>query len=138
MQYNQTNKIYQRTDRDGLYQRTNRDGLYHRDIGLPVSAKKFQIGEIKLIYSMHARFEAQADRYQLISLPTVLDTNKATLIEVEILGGRLNKLVWRANYSEVFDLIIVLGASGTVKTVWLNLKSDTHKTLDRSKYRKVS
>jgi hypothetical protein len=103
-----------------------------------VSATKFKIGEIKLVYSIHARYEAKVDRYQPIELPTVLDTNKATLIEVEIAEGRLNKLVWRASYSSVFDLIIVLGSSGTVKTVWLNLKSDTHKTLDRSKYRKVS
>lgn len=115
-----------------------RDGLYHTNLGLPVKADKLKIGEIKLEYSIHAKQAALNDKYGQIKLPEVLNTNKSECIEVEILCGRINKLVFRTNYTNCLDLIIVLGSSGTVKTVWLNLKTDTHKTLDRTKYQRVA
>jgi hypothetical protein len=38
----------------------------------------------------------------------------------------------RAPYDNVNDLVIVILASGKVKTVWKNRRSDTHATLNRS------
>ena len=111
------------------------DGLYHKDIGLPIAASKFRIGNIPLVYSLHAMFEAKKDRYDVINLPKMLDTNSATVIELEIKNKRINKIVFRVNYSAVFDLVVVLSSSMYVKTVWLNKKTDQHKTLNKTLYK---
>ena len=44
------------------------------------------------------------------------------------------KQVWRQPLDEQRDLVLVISSSGYVRTVWVNLRSDKHATLDSAKY----
>lgn len=85
-------------------------------------------------YGDHARFEAQVDRYGKIALPKTLDLSKMKVIEVEVIDGRVTKILFRGSLDATRDLCIVLTSDMYVKTVWVNLKSDNHRTLNRAKY----
>jgi hypothetical protein len=108
-----------------------RDGLYHRDIGMPPI--NFGVKELELTYSRHAMSEC-VDRYSWVNPPDILILSKAVLIEVEITAGRVTKGLFRMSYDAMHDLCLVVKPDGFVKTLWLNHKLDTHKTLDGSKY----
>lgn len=91
----------------------------------------------KLFYSFHAYNASKSDRYGDIKLPEYF-LGQGSLIETEIeLTGsaiKVVKQVWRTSYDSMKDLSLVIMFSGKVKTVWLNMKNDLHKTLDLSKY----
>lgn len=95
-----------------------------------------KFGVIDLNYSNHALQAANNDRYGNIDLPDSVDTNKAKLIELEVVNNRyLSKIVYRMEYDSEYDIcIVIIPERWFVKTVWLNRKSDKHRTLDRSKY----
>jgi len=122
----------------------NQDGLYHRDVGFPKNwvellPRNFRPTNIKLTYGSHARKEALSDKYGSIELPQTLAFNKDALylFEIEIKDGKVVKLGVRKSHDELNDLIIIFQPNdGFVRTVWLNRKEDSHKTLDTSKYRK--
>lgn len=107
--------------------------LYHTEIGLP---KWFTAPACTVSprYGDHARFEAQVDRYGKIQLPKTIDLSKFKVIEVGAEGQRVTKILFRGSLDAKRDLCIVLQPDGYAKTVWVNLKSDTHRTLDRSRY----
>jgi hypothetical protein len=110
--------------------------LYHADAyGFPQNAQS-GARVLTLNYTYHARQAAQSDRYGAVDLPATLDTGAALLIEAEIdSGGALVKAVWRVRYDNELDLVlVVIPASATVKTVWINRHNDTHRTLDKSRY----
>lgn len=109
--------------------------LYHKDVFLPEVAKRLSFA-VLLRYGPHAKQAAKNDRYGQIDLPVSLDTRKGELIEVEVQGNRVTKTVYRLPYDNRRDLCIVLSLDGFVRTVWSNLKNDSHKTLDTSKYAK--
>ena len=112
------------------------DGLYHKDIILP--PLKLRDEYLELSYTLHAFQSAENDRYGTINLPSKINLAMAEVIEVEILNGDVEKIIVRQKYSKEYDLILVIiPRYMRVKTVWLNQVSDTHKTLDRSKYRKT-
>lgn len=115
-----------------------KDGLYHAELGLPLPETSFKLGTVGLNYSAHAKEAAQTDRYGYISLPATLDTNRSKLIEVEVLGGRIVKLVYRTRYNKEYDLVLAIALGGRVKTVWLNSVNDLHKTLNSKVYSKAS
>lgn len=108
--------------------------LYHKELGFP---KNIFIQErfVRLNYSYHSLKASLSDRYGKIDLPENITIRRNEIIELETLNDKLNKLVLRTSYNDNFDLIIVLLIQGSkVKTVWLNEKSDSHTTLDASKY----
>lgn len=108
--------------------------LYHFQVYMPDLPLNF--GKQRLNYSNHALNASRDDRYGDIQLPTVIDTNTAKVIEVEIVQDRfLSKVVYRVDYSDTHDLIVVvIPERWFVKTVWLNAKSDKHQTLNRGRY----
>lgn len=108
-----------------------KDGLYHRDVWMP-----FQIGYAAMLrYSNHARREATSDRYGHLNLPATINTQQAEVIEVEVVNGKFHKALFRMSHDTRRDIcLVVLLETGTVKTVWCNLRTDAHRTLDRSKY----
>ena len=113
--------------------------LFHYELGFPKAAK-LRFGTLELSWTKHALSECSADRYGIINPPQTLDTNTAQIIEAEIArkpNGKLftEKVVYRIPYTEVKDMVlVVIPNSGRVKTVWINVRDDTHKTLDASKY----
>lgn len=116
--------------------------LFHKDAhGLPASITNLFGRKYKLFYSHHAKLQAIQDRYGIISNPPrEIELTKDNVFEVEILNNLISKVAIRIKYDNEKDLIIVLIPeynTATVKTLWLNLSSDSHKTLDKSKYNRI-
>lgn len=108
-----------------------KDGLYHRDVWMPFTLSFATM----LRYSRHALTEAARDRYGSLSLPQTIGTHEADVIEVEVKNGKPYKALLRREHDAKRDIcLVVLLEDGFVKTVWCNLRTDAHKTLDRSKY----
>lgn len=119
---------------------TMTDGLYHAEIGLP-EGYRHPSGLVNIDYSAHARKAAGDDRYGYIPLPAAISLSRYKTVEVEILNGKVRKIVIRgallmdiAERDVIFVLMPRAGKPWFCKTVWANLKSDSHKTLDRSRY----
>lgn len=111
--------------------------LYHKEVGIP--AINLPKGKYRLDYGSHARQEATQDRFGEIELPEFLDADSAEVIEVEVERGIVQKILYRFKLDGQRDVCMpVIPRTGAmfVKTVWVNLRSDKHKTLDRSKYAK--
>lgn len=100
-----------------------------------------------LEYGPHARRAALNDRFgQLASVPLAHEFTRDEIFEVEVERGEIVKFCARlregfsANTGLQIDLILVCMKSVRtrgalfVKTLWLNLRSDVHRTLDKSKY----
>lgn len=111
--------------------------LFHSDLGLP---KGFvpPTARVEINYGSHSRAEAMADRYGEIRLPKTLSLSRMKVIEVGVEDGRVSKILFRGRLDETRDLCIVLIPNGNkpwrCKTVWINLNTDQHKTLDKSRY----
>lgn len=109
--------------------------LFHKDVGMPRSvATPIYTGVLR--YGHHARAEAKKDRYGEIKLPEKINFDVAVLIEAEYDSDleRCVKQVWRQPLDERRDIVIVINPDGFVKTVWINLRSDKHRTLRRENY----
>ena len=114
--------------------------LFHAQKWLPPETERY-IGKVYgLKYSQHAIQAAQDDRYGKIDLkllPNSVRIEKNQIIEVETddLTGQIRKFVIRKPYDQTRDVIIVfLVPDGVVKTVWFNLRSDVHRTLNMTRY----
>lgn len=112
--------------------------LYHREVYWPIQIERISPkGNIPLIYTRHAEYAAKTDRYGKITLPDFLNCDKSLCFECEI-NNEEKKFVYRTHYDAKYDLVIVIMKSKVVgwvvKTVWLNLKSDNHKTLAKKNY----
>lgn len=111
--------------------------LYHKDVFLPKRVRGLVPDGIKeLVYSRHAMNEAKGDRFGEITLPKTLKLKECELIEVDTIE---RKFVLRKSLDNGRDLVIVVIPSANskvwgVKTVWINLADDVHKTLDKRRY----
>jgi len=106
--------------------------LYHAQIGFPPWFKA-PTHTIKPRYGSHSFSEAQIDRYGRIELPKVIDLSKYKVIEIGIEGTQVVKMLIRGQLDACRDICLVLSGD-FVKTVWVNMRLDSHRTLDRSKY----
>lgn len=118
-----------------------RERLYHFEVGFP---KDFERPEqrVKVNYGPHARREAFQDRYGAIKLPSFLTLRRFQVIEIGMVGESVSKILFRGTLDDKRDLCIVLIPNGNkpwrAKTVWVNLRTDKHKTLNVSRYEKVA
>lgn len=115
--------------------------LYHATIGIPAHVR-LPRGQFILCYSKHAEQAARTDRYGSIDqLPAYLDTRTAQVIECEVSGDRVSKILYRIRYSAELDLCLAIiptaRGAWTVKTVWANETGDRHTTLNRAAYAMV-
>jgi len=107
--------------------------LYHCLLSIPKPYRK-PVFEGVLGYSPHALHEAECDRYGHINLPERFEAKGAALIEVETVDAVVVKQLWRQRLDDSRDLVMAITCEGTVKTVWVNLRTDKHRTLDPSRY----
>lgn len=110
--------------------------LFHKDVFIPEHARR-PLHEGALRYGSHAtHVTTSGGGHEDIELPKRFAASDATLIEVELDAktGEVLKQVWRQRMNDEWDLCFPMLAGGFVKTVWLNHRSDTHKTLDKSKF----
>jgi hypothetical protein len=112
--------------------------LYHMELGFP---KNFNppTGVHELEYSRHAVEATQDDRYGAIPVLKKMNVDRLKMVELGVQDGRVSKIVYRGTLDEERDMCIVVipkpaGQKWFVKTVWINLRSDQHRTLDESKY----
>lgn len=86
-----------------------------------------------LTYSNHAIEAASNDRFGIVyNMPRTLRDFQLVEVSTEEL-----KFVVRVKLDSQRDLCLVLiprGRGWLVKTVWINLASDKHRTLQRNKY----
>lgn len=108
--------------------------LFHKDIFLPQVT--LPTGNFRMFYSFHALRAAENDRYGHIELPEFVDFSEYEIVEIEILNGRMTKILIRGTLDNKRDICLAIAAGGRVKTVWANLKTDKHRTLDATKYTK--
>lgn len=112
--------------------------LYHFQLGFPETLKIKEQYTFNLTYSKHALRAAKTDRYGGMRLPESVVIPRDSIIEVESQDGlEVDKIVFRIPYPLKDDLdlcIVVIPSKQFVKTVWFNKNTDTHPTLDRSKY----
>jgi hypothetical protein len=120
----------------GRVSRVNDMVLYHKDIGFPSDVNIPTKGKFTLNYGNHARVESYRDRYGTIDLPPTISLEDCDIIEIGVSENRLlSKLLVRRPHTPDFDICIVFHPdNGFVRTVWLNSVTDTHSTLDATKY----
>lgn len=107
---------------------------YHRDVWLPDAARGIQFATL-LRHSRHAVQESKSDKLGEFTLPAVLDTRNATLIEATYEGARFVKGVFRQQYDRLRDLVLVVDIQASfVITAWLQSADDHHSTLNREVY----
>jgi len=109
--------------------------LYHADIRLPEGFVS-PTARVRLRWTEHANRARRDDRYGEIPSFTSLPLANFKVIEIGVENRRVVKMLVRGHYTKNLDICFVLipGAVWTVKTVWMNERNDTHRTLDRSKY----
>jgi hypothetical protein len=111
--------------------------LYHSQIFMPNF--KFPRGIFDLTYSDHAIKESRNDRYGHIPLPAKINTYQTRIIEVETdANGVMIKILYKVKLTDNKSLVMAIALDNNrfhVKTVWINKADDTHKTLDKSKYK---
>lgn len=114
--------------------------LFHRSIFWPFTRPIPLPAKMQLRYTQHARDAAASDRYGAFQLPLWLPALDAYPFEWNETDMRLTI---RLPYDLRHDICLVLSLdtrnrggedTATVVTVWLNRTSDTHTTLDRSRY----
>ena len=135
--------------------KTGDEILYHMEIGFP---KNFRApsGKYQLEYSRHAHEACLDDRYGYIPKLKQIDTDRMKIVELGVQDGRVSKILYRGTLPCMDchkagvdqrncphprrDMCIVVIPKANqpwfVKTVWINLQSDKHKTLDERKYAK--
>lgn len=111
--------------------------LYHKDVFMPILELPY--GHFLLEHSFHAIMEANADRYGDFQLPRSFNTMDWEVIEVETFDNmQVNKVVYRKSLDNRKDVCIVVlfekRRKPFLKTAWINLKSDKHRTLNKSRY----
>lgn len=105
--------------------------LYHRLLGFPRGIAMPCAG-MPLRYSRHALNAADHDG--LKRLPTTLPDG-VWVVEIEVFNGTAVKWVVRmASELPNEDLVLAVLPDGFVKTVWLNHRLDSHRTLDITRY----
>jgi hypothetical protein len=111
--------------------------LYHRDVFFKPSFHICAVKGIPLTFSKHAVDRVTDKSIDSRLVPRVIsDTSRTVVIETETEdnGVTIVKQLIRHPYDAQNDLVIAVKRDGFVKTMWLNKKTDTHRTLDKTKY----
>lgn len=112
--------------------------LYHYMVYMPAIRLP---GRISLLWTRHAISAAEDEGLGEEHLPRTISTAPPLLlVELEVSYGRPSKALLRiplaATGRRDLCLVIVPDAGGIARVVtcWTNVASDTHSTLDRSRY----
>lgn len=118
--------------------------------GIPATAEtQVACAALELKWSRHALTQLVSDRYGVIKDGSFLSTFRFktegwTLVEAETVntfrGEIVTKFVVRRAVDSYRSLVLVIlpdgPGRGFVKTCWINLNTDNHATLDKSRYSK--
>lgn len=109
--------------------------LYHADIRLP-DGFSLPADRVSLRWGVHADKARTDDRYATIPKFDTIPLAAFNVVEVGLEGRKVAKVVVRGHWTKDLDVVFVLipGREWFVKTVWINERTDSHGTLDRSRY----
>lgn len=111
--------------------------LFTPDVYLPASLP-LPSGVFNLDYGNHAKYKQKKDKFGPLVLPQILDTNKAQIVEVELIGKKITKVVYRMPMDKYRDICLAVIPRNNnlmfVKTVWSNPWNDKHSTLKTERY----
>lgn len=112
--------------------------VYHCDVRMPDNFVP-PTHRVNLIWTKHAINARWDDRYGHIPQFESIPLHNFKVIEVTLDNNDdIVKYVVRGHFSKDIDIVFVLIPTDTdtwvCKTVWANERSDTHKTLDKSRY----
>jgi hypothetical protein len=118
--------------------------LYHKDIFLPNEVSDYVGFFYRLLWTPHAKKAAMSDRYGVIDISKIdkmlkVDLKDVIEAEKDDTTGQVVKIVVRKPYDKDKDIVLALiphvySREATVKTCWLNKKSDKHSTLRKDLY----
>lgn len=108
---------------------------FHRRYGFPVTPPAITV-DVPLDMIAHAKHETQNDRYGSIRPPTVFRATPENIFEIayDPQTKQVKKVAARDSYDDEHDITVVITYDGKIVTVWLNKKTDTHSTLQKSRY----
>lgn len=109
--------------------------LYHKDTGFPANIA-LPAGEFNhLICSDHAKDASWSDRYGFFKLPSSITVKPEEIFEIEVENNRIIKFCCRKPVTANVDMsFAIIPDRQFVKTIWLNSKKDSHKTLHKHRY----
>lgn len=111
---------------------------YHIDVFFPAQINRIlPKGILPLSITRHAAVACKDDRYGAFNLPQYVDMGKAKVFEASFLDGKLHKFAARLSYNTTHDMVVVIvkdKGNYAIKTAWLNMVNDSHKTLNAGKY----
>ena len=111
--------------------------LFHREVFMPETLLNQIVGkEVKFSFSHHAKSECRNDRYGFIIPPTSVKVEASKVVELESTDGKVSKVVYRQALDAQRDIVLVFLPDGFVKTLWINLASDNHRTLNKGAFSK--
>lgn len=113
--------------------------LFHVQKWLPPEVDRYAGKSYALKFTAHAIEAAKNDRYGQIDLNKIksvtIEKNRVIEVETDDLTGQIRKFVLRIPYDEKKDVVVVFVVpEGVVKTLWFNLKSDQHRTVNLRRY----
>jgi len=102
-----------------------KDGKYNEQVYMP--KLNWKNVDLQLRYSSHSFNEAEKDG---LELPDFINFSQVEIVEMEVANGKPFKVLARQPYNGEWDMVHVILLKGMlVKTVWINRRSDNHKTL---------
>jgi len=116
---------------------------YHKKIGFNIRHEKGlksfndRINGLNWKYTQHClenlniRF---SDKQKILLFIKGLKLKENEIFEYYSINDKIQKVCYRLNYSNVSDLIIVIGEFKQIITIYLNEKSDNHYTLKEYLY----
>jgi hypothetical protein len=108
--------------------------IFHRDVGIPPELLERLPDEIFLSsFSNHAK--TKLEYYGLSEFYRI----KGSIIEVEVSGRDILKVLVRKSISKKADLVVAIGFKDTsyigfVKTLWVTAKHSCQRNLNRERY----
>lgn len=117
------------------------EGAYGIPASLCADVTRIALDGLPLKYTQHALREALNDRYGQLpsrSFPTRFSMSDGwTLVECEaFFDHKVDKFVVRKPVTPTKSLVMVIQRDGVVRTLWTNLNSDGHATLNKEKFDK--
>jgi len=103
-----------------------RDGKYNEQVYMP--ELNWKDVDYQLRYSPHSK--EQMETKGIDEAPNFINLTQVEIVEMEVARGKPFKILARQVYDGEFDIVhVILLKSMVVKTVWLNRRSDKHRTL---------
>jgi hypothetical protein len=114
----------------------NQYTVYHKAVWMPENLKRLAF-TIKPKLTKHAKREAATDKLGYIRLPNSIRVDHCNIIEVYTNNqGQIEKLLIRQPHDALNDACLIIKPDGLIITCWLNRRTDSHKTLDTTRYAK--